>query len=430
MRSWGSGYYGVGALDALAREVARAPLPDLDWDRVERGLFARIGHPEPQKVASVARRVAPGRTGSVWSIALAAAAAVAVTRLVPHDDGRASRVSPVTTSSDETPLPAMLAGSLKRGDVAEAGLEPLRYESRGNVTFTLAPASRVRVLSDGSSLEVSPRSPVRSAPAGAPSGAMTVALLDGSIHAEVVPHSQGEVFAVEVGQTRIAAHGTSFTVSRHEDRVLVEVVHGSVAVGPAGHPGATHGWLLVGPDKASFSLDGGQEATWMNEPSVIVGDDPGKSPTGDGAFDVAAPESSSVASAGEPTDRLEAFAPSPHRPRAAASGRRARDTMRTAGEGTNTVEGADRQKPAIAGIVNRVTACYERQVASFGVRFSIKSSLTLTVAPNGTVREGVFDPPLSPTLMACARDAIAAARFPQDNATVVVRLPLVLSPGP
>jgi len=429
MRSWGSGYYGVGALDALAREAARAPLPDLDWDRVERGVFARIDHSEPQKVASVARRVAPNRTGSVWSIALAAAAAVAVTRLVPHDEGRASHVPPVLTARTDTPSPATLAGPLKRGEVAEAGLEPLRYESRGNVTFTLAPASRVRVLSDGSSLEVSPRSPVRSAPAGASSGAMTVALLEGSLHAEVVPHSQGEVFAVEVGQTRIAAHGTSFTVSRHDDRVLVEVVHGSVAVGPAGHPGATHGWLLVGPDKASFSLDGGQEASWMNEPSVLSSDDPGKSPTGDGASDVAAPEATGVARASEPTDRLEAFAPSPHRPRAAASGRR-RDAMRPGAEGTNTVEGVERQKPAIAGILNRLTACYERQVASFGVRFSIKSSLTLTVAPNGTVREGVFDPPLSPTLMACASDAIAAARFPQDNATVVVRVPLVLSPGP
>jgi hypothetical protein len=91
-------------------------------------------------------------------------------------------------------------------------------------------------------------------------------------------------------------------------------------------------------------------------------------------------------------------------------------------------EGADRQRPAMAAILARINACYERQVASFGVRFSIKSSLTLTVLPNGTVREGLFDPPLSPTLMACAREAIVEARFPQDSATVVLRVPVVLSP--
>jgi hypothetical protein len=237
---------------------------------------------------------------------------------------------------------------------------------------------------------------------------LTIALLEGSVHAEVVPHPDGEVFAVEVGQTRVAAHGTSFTVTREGDRVVVDVVHGSVAVGPTGHPGSTHRWLLVGPDKASFSLDGATEATWFGEPPAAEAN------PGDAVPDVAG------ADTGEPRADLGAEAsPSPP-PR----GSRRDAGVRVHARALNKVA-AD----PVAAILARLGACYERQVSSFGVRFSIRSSLTLTVLPNGTVREGLFDPPLSPTLMTCARDVIAASRFPQESATTIVRVPVELKPS-
>jgi hypothetical protein len=66
-------------------------------------------------------------------------------------------------------------------------------------------------------------------------------------------------------------------------------------------------------------------------------------------------------------------------------------------------------------------------VSSFGVRFSIRSSLTLAILPNGAIREGVFDPPLSPTLMNCARDAITQARFPSAASVRQIRVPVNLS---
>jgi hypothetical protein len=43
------------------------------------------------------------------------------------------------------------------------------------------------------------------------------------------------------------------------------------------------------------------------------------------------------------------------------------------------------------------------------------------------VREGLFNPPLSPTLMNCARDAITTARFPRGESTREVRLPVNLA---
>src|SRR5205085_6851243 len=98
-------------------------------------------------------------------------------------------------------------------------------------------------------------------------GALTIELAYGSVHADVVPRAEGEAFAVEIEHTRVAVHGTSFTVSREGDRVVVEVAHGSVAVGPTGHPGSTQGWLLVGPDQASFSLDGARDAEWLALPA-------------------------------------------------------------------------------------------------------------------------------------------------------------------
>jgi len=411
MTSRGSGYQGVAALDALAREYARAPVPPLDWDRVEQRLFAAVE--EAERVAALAPAPAPAarKSGSPWGVALAAAAVVAVVHLAPHGGAHESAPAPSRAVLSAAPGTETLSAPLARGDVAQAGAEPIRYEARGAVTFTIAPSSRVKVLSE------------------ATGPTMTVALLEGSIHAEVVPHPNGEVFAVEVGQTRVAAHGTSFTVSREGDRVVVEIAHGSVAVGPAGHPGSTHGWLLVGPDKASFSLDGATDATWLGQPP----------PTGEAAIveetaaesASAAPEPSLASAESRAADSSESAAPAVRPARhaaadAAASRPRARAARPTA-DGA-AADGAD-HRAAVAGILARLNACYERQVASFGVRFSIRSSLTLTVSQNGTVREGVFDPPLSPTLMTCARDAISAARFPQDSAPVV-RVPVVLSPSP
>jgi hypothetical protein len=414
----GSGYFGVAALDALAREVARAPLPPVDWDRVERNVLAIV---EARHETPVAPPSPPLRTiGSPWSIALAAAAVVAIVRIAPNAGTRVSEVPHVVTASTAAGA-RTLKEPLERGDVAEAGAESLRYEARGAVTFTLAPSSRVQMLSEVAPTHASGAMVSKAAS----SPAMTVALLEGSIHAEVVPHPDGEVFAVEVGQTRVAAHGTSFTVTRDGDRVVVDIAHGSVAVGPIGHPGSTHGWLLVGPDKASFSLDGATEATWSSEPPAVAEANPAD----------AAPNLAAAVSDEPHAEAVEALAPLPARAtrRAEIAARaRVRASNKLSGDASspgNAGNAADRQK-AIATILGRLGACYERQVSSFGVRFSIRSSLTLTVLPNGTVREGLFDPPLSPTLMTCARDVIAASRFPQESATTVVSVPVTLQPSP
>jgi len=89
-----------------------------------------------------------------------------------------------------------------------------------------------------------------------------------------------------------------------------------------------------------------------------------------------------------------------------------------------------RDEAATAAILKGIEGCYQRQVSSFGVHFSIHSSLSLAILPNGLVREGIFDPPLSPTLMTCAHEAVAAAHFPRHDGVREIRVPVIFArPG-
>jgi hypothetical protein len=331
------------------------------------------------------------------------------------------------TATYDVSRASTISDLLQPGDSAQSGAQSLTYDKAGVVSFTLAPGSRVEVVSNEGRDETP--------------GQLTVALVRGSIHAEVTPQPRGEVFAVEVGQTRVAVHGTSFTVSREGDQAIVEVTHGSVAVGPAGHPGSTQGWLLVGPERGSFSLDGARVARWLGPPlpaplPKTLGSVSASPP---GAYEPLARNSSSPSSLSQkPAVAMGSPVPSQRAAPSSASGAsESAEQAAPPGEETPstgnrpTVDGrsrADQQQAATAAILKDLEACYERQVSSFGVTFSIRSSLTLTILPSGAVREAVFDPPLSPTLMSCAREAVASARFPRGDANTEVRVPLQLSP--
>jgi hypothetical protein len=273
------------------------------------------------------------------------------------------------------------------GDIVEADAQERELHYAGIADLVLAPHSRIEMIGldviDGSQ-------------------AITVALASGSVHAEVVPHPPGEAFAVEVEGTRVAVHGTGFTVTRNVDRVAVEVAHGSVVVGPTGHRGATQGFLLSGPGSGSFSLQGGVAASPVHAPAK-------------GSRPAASPVVSAPAVAG------------------------ARDTSSagpaSAGGALELPSSADLETPAriaaeqavTRSILAGVEACYERQVSSSGITFTVESSLALTILPTGVVREGLFNPPLSPTLLNCARDAVVSARFPGASTVRRIDVPVRLS---
>jgi len=415
----------VRALRALSDEAAKSPLPPIDWDRLERRLMGEVaehGAPEPSRAVEVPRsRAVASRAASPWGIALVAAAAVALVygaRPNPSGHGIAAHETqdraPVFEGAAEN---VTLPDALQPGDAAESGSHAIAYHRPGVVSFTLAPESRIEVVSVDRE--------------GARPGSMTVALVRGSIHAEVVPRTEGEVFAVEVDRTRIAVHGTSFTVSREGDRAIVDVAHGSVAVGPAGHPGSTHGWLLVGPERASFSVDGGREVKWLVPPARAADANSG---TSSRSWSVAVPpaagspnsEHRSRSKTASVTSGSAAAAAPPESigpPEEDTSGPR----EPPAAQKPTTVAPEPRDDVATSAILKGIEACYDRQVTSFGVQFSIRSSLTLAILPNGLVREGVFDPPLSPTLMACAREAVAAARYSRHDSVREIRVPVIFA---
>jgi hypothetical protein len=410
----------------LTREAADLPLPELDWDRIEAKVLA-AGESAPVSVKATAQRVSavrgraspPTWASTPWPMAVAAAAAAALiygspSRAIrapaPMDDVQAA----VTPSRASTPTLSALAV----GDVAETGVRSAVYDKPGVVSFALAPSSRIEVVANDIDEQRT--------------GGITVALLRGSIHADVTPRAEGEVFAVEVERTRIAVHGTSFTVSRDGDRVIVDVAHGSVAVSPIGYRGSTHGWLVVGPDRAAFSLDGARVATWQSAASEVARavEPVVETPSAAVAEAPASRTKRPSAATGTTSTRVDATAGSAKGEGGSGAGTTSR--VATWGAGA-TLEGRDpseQEATAVGGILRQLETCYEKQGSAFGVRFSVESSLTLTISPSGGIREGVFTPPLSPTLMGCANDAIGAAHFPGGEVARQIRIPVQLTRAP
>jgi hypothetical protein len=371
----------VLALSALAREAASQPLPALDWEGIESRLFDRIAESASLETDAPAARVSRS-SRSVLAAALAAAAlALLVLRGATPSQ---SRVGPAASD-----------------DWMTAGDAPAELTDDGLVKLRLAPGSALRIVSwrRGES--------------------MLVALLRGSIHAEVVPRPGGEAFAVEVARTRVAVHGTSFDVTRSGDEAIVAVGRGSVAVGPAGHPGETEGWLVVAPERAAFSLDGASSARWLAPINVRL---PAAPPT-----------------AAEPTTAAAAVRPPPPGAARPASARALPlvEPPPIAPE-PRPVEAApapSEPEPAVLSrevatttLVLGIRQCYERQLATSNVAFSVHSTLALSIAADGAVQQGVFAPPLSPTLTACAAQALGRMRFERSSSTWERKVSVDLSP--
>jgi hypothetical protein len=410
------------ALAALTREAAEQPLPELDWERLESNVLARctMARSAPLAPPRVARArwvpAPPTWASSPWPVAIAAAAAAALIYGSPADSPTApGRLERARVQANEPQSLVANLSSLDVGDVAETSVHSAVYDAPGVVRVALAPSSRFEVVANDLAAERT--------------GGVTVALARGSLRADVTPRSEGEVFAVEVERTRIAVHGTSFTVSREGDRVIVDVAHGSVAVGPVGHRGATHGWLVVGPDRASFSLDGARKAAWLGPaPATASAVGSNVEPPTAVAADVPTSRAKRPAMTHPVSPRVDAVAAAPHK--AELSATPGTDSRVIGwGEGSTSVgrDPSEQEAAEVAGIVRQLSACYEKQASAHGVRFSVESSLTLTIMQSGAIREGVFMPPLSPTLMSCADKAIGAAHFPRGEAPRQIKVPVQLS---
>ncbi|MBW2454774.1 MAG: FecR domain-containing protein [Deltaproteobacteria bacterium] len=377
----------VRALRVLVEELREEAPPPLDWDRLEQRLLRQVD------LERQARPRQPSHWGSLMAFAAAAAVvALLLTRLgaPPAEGARAASdhqtivdLEQLHAEQAEDGSPSYPVKSLPPSALVTSGDEPLRFSLPGVATWVLEPHSQVVVQ--------------------AATVPHVLTLERGAVHAEVVPRHDTdqlvETFAVEAGTTRVAVHGTSFSVERHDDHISVAVTHGTVAVGPTGHRGITSRHLLTSPARARFSLRGGmlfESAPLQDRPLVAhrsVTADPNRRAT---ASQPPAAVGLLGATEGRETSAAEPVGTGPTTSPGAVSGP---DTP--SDEGAPEVPAPD--PPALdrhtaQGLVVGCVRGASEGAAASKTRMTISSQVTVTAGDDGTVVAVRFAPPLRPDL--------------------------------
>jgi hypothetical protein len=383
----------VRALRVMVEELRAEAPPELPWDAIERRLMAEIGRLEDSSRA-------PSRSGLARAFTFAAAAAVLLLGGLSAGSGERAREDAAPRRAVDAAAIALAPGaagqrgardllSLKPGDVIETRAAPVTFSRQGAVAWTLAPESRAVVRS-----------------LGADGIGHTVALERGSMRAEVTPRDPAEglieAFAVEIGNTRVAVHGTAFSVMREGEHVIVDVEHGSVAVGPRGPVGMTTGHLLVGPRRAAFSLDGGRTALLLaradeEHPKLAAAEVKRESAPAEPTVIAAAPALAREARSTGPVQAPLAKTAAPPLPPAPSA----------------TAEPA---KLTAATVRARLAQCFENVYGSgsSSLEVSVSSTLHIVCNSDGSVQSARFDPPLKPEFQVCAGGAISG-RFAEGG---------------
>jgi len=267
---------------------------------------------------------------------------------------------------------ALNGDQLALGMRLTAGNQPLLVEHHGRARWTLEPHATALVSDAGEFL--------------------TVKLESGALSAAVVPNPKPETFAVEVGGTRVAVHGTAFRVERVGERVQVEVSEGTVAVEASGTH-STPAFLLRRDSRGNFALDGHTGSVEGNA-SAVVANGSGRSHR---TVAKLAPVTHGHLTAPAP-------APEPAKPDVSA-------------EPAQSVPALPVQ-PSISDIESGVSSalelmnhCFREQTRSTGIHVSASTGLTLSVAADGTIQSVTFAPPLAPAVEDCAVSGLRALTF-------------------
>ncbi len=278
--------------------------------------------------------------------------------------------------------------ALAARDRVQSGASPIRVEHRAHSSWVLGPRSAVTVLSVGD--------------------VVTLRLDSGSLTAEVTHAERPESFVVQAGATRIAVHGTRFSVQRRNARVLVQVSEGVVAVSSL-HAAASaqERWLLHAPSRGDFSEDGAAGHVIASE--VVESKTNARRPRGSRR----APATSPV--------------PVPAAPSASAAVEQSTsEHAESLGEQQPSALAADAGAPAeipadlsigdveagLTQVIDALSACFQQHMPARGdMRVTARTTLTLSVGPDGRITKSQFNPPLAPNVSQCAQGASGAARF-------------------
>jgi ferric-dicitrate binding protein FerR (iron transport regulator) len=384
------------SLNRLIQDVRRYWGKDealaVDWDAVEKRLFARIEaehRMERWSLASLAppRNVRVKLVGAALASAAAIAAVVGLTRQ-PYslDPDRATpqeeAASLIAIEGDGEVLvdgrPAAVGATLRLGDVIEA---------RGAQVTVSRPGKLTCAIERGSSVKVTHAQ-----------GALVLALTTGGLEAQVVPVSSGEALAVDVGPSRVAVHGTHLRVARVGEHVVVDLTEGVVSVGAAPRVGSTLGVLVSAPAHAEFSAADAQGTIHVTHtPSAVR------------AAAVLSP-------AAQPKPMAAVVPPSP----TALSRPETRETAATPSAPAVRVEprpvgpsfGTTPPDPNAQSIVAAaVRACMAERLHADDVTVVVSTTLYVQLRDDGWVHSARFDPPVAPDVNACAAQSIYKTRF-------------------
>ena len=362
-------------LREMARKVAEEPVPEVDWEKIEQGVFDTLEQPG-QPIRLEARPPVWPRVAAVAAVAAGLALVVSwsasrSTELVPPDLAPAEPVAKVQGTTPSR-VDDMVGSVLVTED------EPMTVEHEGWARFQLAPDSRVKVqrLDERVALD----------------------LIQGKVEAEVNRHANHEIFTVDVDGMRVAVRGTIFSVERHGDSMRVDVERGAVSVGPSGS-GAGESWLMESPLTGTYSLAG-------------------KAQLSVGPLDTSAEPNSKVG--------LPEPAKSWQRPPSSAAVKA--DAANVEEEPLPEMLTNQSASSVLAAIASQVEACHREAipVSQDGVTVRVRTTITIRVAPDGHVVFARFDPPLVPKAQSCASGVVQQATFPAARKESVLQLPLHL----
>jgi len=396
-----------GVLDQVVRESRTDLRPaKIDWSRIEGSLLARV-EKERAHEESLARFRGSRAWGAMAGLAaLAAAFALFAGRgSRPSADAPASGAgvqveqAPLASSSDGV---STIAAKLGKGEVRVGAAGATKVAATGRIgRGGVAETADARVVWEAGRatwlLEEDSRVTVK---AEAP---LILALERGAVEAQVQPVPNGEAFAVDVGELRVAVHGTHLRVAREAGHVTVDLSEGVVSIGRPPRTGSTYGTLVVAP--AHVELELGDVAG-----SLVVTHEIGfvRPAVTFGALlassDVVAPPAPStpvtvpagtVQPATHPLSALAGGGPAQARP----------------GHATQAPSAPAVDPQAQETIAAAVRMCAADAPHSSEVKVTVSSTLELTVGDDGFVRAARFNPPLAPEIQSCASNAIYKTRF-------------------
>jgi hypothetical protein len=378
------------------REVAR-----VDWDAVERSLAARVDR--ELRVAVVG----PRRVRRFEWEAFAATIAVALVLIVLL--GKAVPRTNPDRGTVVVPTPAVGAITDVEGEVLVGGVRasqgtPIRVgdviDARAGVVMVARPGKVAFVVERGSRTRLMRGSET------------TVLALDyGAVEASVEPVAAGEAFAVDVGSSRVAAHGTHVRVARNGENVVVDLNDGVVSVGRAPRSGAVEGVVVNAPAHAEFVVASAPETFLVTHVRAAVRPPAAVVPGAFGRLLPVSPTSALVEPDIVDSPIPSAAPPLPTRPGLAPSVLRAPPSPPAAAS-----TGALTTPASLAAAIRN---CLKEQPHADNVTVAFESTLYLQVGEDGAVRSARFDPPVAPDVNACAAPLIYGARFDGGGAMTV-----------